>query len=169
MDATTKARTLRRDQTDAERRLWSRLRGHQLDGAHFRRQQPIGNYIVDFVSFEQRLVVELDGAQHAEQETYDSARTAWLESQGFRVMRFWNDQVLRETDGVVSAIRGAIERLCNAPPHPASPAERGGIHGRHSQSEPTTRVRSQPFGTNQVSTHPASLGCSFSTKNCMPT
>jgi very-short-patch-repair endonuclease len=106
--ATSRARRLRADQTDAERRLWSRLRGHRLDGVQFRRQQPIGAYIVDFVAFSHRVVVELDGGQHAEQEAYDAERTAWLEAQGFRVLRFWNDAVLRETDTVVAAIQAAL-------------------------------------------------------------
>ena len=106
--AVTRARRLRRDQTEAERRLWSRLRGHQVDGVQFRRQQPLGPYIVDFVCLSHRVVVELDGSQHADQEAYDDERTKWLKEQGFRVMRFWNDIALRETDGVIAAIQDAL-------------------------------------------------------------
>jgi very-short-patch-repair endonuclease len=76
----------------------------QMAGNRFRRQQPIGPYIVDFVCLEKRLVIELDGGQHAEQPEYDAERTAWLESQGFRVMRFWNNQVLEEIEIVKEAI-----------------------------------------------------------------
>ena len=106
--AIPRARRLRRDQTEAERRLWSRLRGHQVDGVQFRRQQPVGQYIVDFVAFSHRLIVELDGGQHAEQEAYDDERIQWLEGQGFRVIRFWNDLALQETDGVIAAIQDAL-------------------------------------------------------------
>ncbi len=98
------ARQLRRQSTDAERKLWSTLRNRQLAGYKFRRQVPMGNYIVDFVCFEKKLVVEVDGGQHQEQAEYDHVRTQWLQSAGFRVMRFWNNQVLTETDGVLQAI-----------------------------------------------------------------
>ena len=106
--STTRAKELRKSQTDAERTLWRHLRSQQLSGFKFRRQQPIGTYIADFVCFEQQLIIEIDGGQHANQAEYDSARTQWLESQGFRVMRFWNNQVLRETDGVVAVILEAL-------------------------------------------------------------
>jgi len=84
--------------------LWSHLRIKQMEGNRFRRQQPIGPYVVDFVCFEKKLVVELDGGQHAEQSAYDAERTTWLESQGFRVLRFWNHQVLREIEAVKEVI-----------------------------------------------------------------
>src|SRR5947207_1314956 len=95
------ARDLRRNMTDAERRLWRELRYRQQDGYKFRRQALVGKYIVDFVSFECKLVVELDGGQHADQIQYDEERTRWLESQGFRVLRFWNHQVFEEIDVVI--------------------------------------------------------------------
>lgn len=101
----SRARRLRRQATDAERLLWRKLRGKSL-GAKFRRQAPIGPYIVDFVCFEKKLVIELDGSQHASPQgrAYDATRTQWLESQGFRVLRFWDNQVLTETEGVLERI-----------------------------------------------------------------
>lgn len=100
-----RARELRKAMTDAERRLWGRLRNEQL-GARFRRQAPIGPYIADFVCFAQRLVIECDGGQHAEpvQAAHDGERTAFLEDAGFRVLRFWNNEVLGNLDGVVERI-----------------------------------------------------------------
>ena len=102
-----RARQLRSQSTDAERLLWAWLR-RRAAGPKFRRQQPIGSYIVDFVSFESRLIVEVDGGQHALDTAYDSARTAWLESQGYRVLRFWDNEVLKEIDAVADAIWQAL-------------------------------------------------------------
>ncbi len=98
--------------TDAESRLWSRLRRRQLEGHRFRRQVPIGGYIADFVCLKSRLVIELDGGQHneAENETLDSERTARLQKQGFRVLRFWNSDVLMETDSVMEAIYNTLSQ-----------------------------------------------------------
>ena len=104
--------------TDAERRLWQRLRGNQL-GVKFRRQHPFENYILDFVCLPLALIVEVDGGQHTEQAEYDSKRTALLEAAGFRVQRFWNNQVLNELDAVVEVIRATIETH----PHPNLPPE----------------------------------------------
>jgi len=104
----TKARTLRKNPTDVERALWQHLRRRQLGGDKFRRQQPIGPYIVDFVYFEKRLIIELDGGQHSEQVSYDSERTAWLEAQGFQLLRFWNDQVFKEIEAVKVLILEAL-------------------------------------------------------------
>jgi very-short-patch-repair endonuclease len=103
---TARARKLRHEATEAEKLLWSKLRARQLSGVKFRRQVPIGSYIMDFVSFERRLVVEIDGGQHAEAESqdYDKQRTTWLESQGFRVLRFWNNEVLTNLEGVLTRI-----------------------------------------------------------------
>ncbi len=101
---TDRARVLRKNSTDAERRLWQGLRRNQINGCKFRRQQPIGPYIVDFVCFEKRLIIEVDGGQHAQQLEDDLARTEWLRSQGFQVLRFWNNQILREIDSVKAAI-----------------------------------------------------------------
>ena len=98
------SRTLRKNPTEAEQALWSHLRMKQMGGNRVRRQQPIGPYIVDFVGLEKKLVIELDGGQHAEQSAYDAERTARLECQGFRVLRFWNNQVLEEIEIVKEAI-----------------------------------------------------------------
>ena len=97
----SRARALRNQPTLAEQHLWQRLRGKQINGVKFRRQQTIGGYIVDFISMEKKLIIELDGGQHAEQADYDAARTAYLESEGYRVLRFWNNQVLQQTLGSV--------------------------------------------------------------------
>ena len=98
--ANGRARALRARPTDAERKLWEALRNRQLEGHGFRRQAPIGRYIADFVCFGRKLVVEVDGGQHATDKDRAAARTAWFESQGFRVLRFWNNDVLGNTDGV---------------------------------------------------------------------
>ena len=105
---TSKARELRKAPTDAERALWKHLRLRQAGGYKFRRQQPIGHYIVDFVCLEQKLVIELDGGQHSQQVDYDLARSEFLASQGFRVLRFWNNQVLKQPDAVKAAILEAL-------------------------------------------------------------
>ena len=104
----TKVRQLRKNITEAECTLWKYLRLRQFEGHKFRRQQPIGKYIVDFVCFEKRLVVEVDGGQHSEQIDYDLKRSAWLEKQGFRVLRFWDNQVLKEIEGIKEMIIGAL-------------------------------------------------------------
>ena len=105
-----RARRLRNNPTDAEYRLWYFLRAQQLDGVKFRRQAPIGDYIVDFVTFERKLIVELDGGQHTQQKQYDDERTEWLNSQEFRVLRFWNHEVLEDTEAVVEVIWRAIRQ-----------------------------------------------------------
>jgi very-short-patch-repair endonuclease len=107
--STDKAKELRKSSTDAERKLWHHLRRYQMNGHKFRRQQPIGPYIVDFVCFEKKLIVEVDGGHHDQQAESDNARTEWLESQGFKVLRFWNNQVLKETESVKLAIMKALE------------------------------------------------------------
>jgi very-short-patch-repair endonuclease len=104
----SQARSLRSNPTEVERLLWRHLRFWQLDGYKFRRQQPIGSYIVDFVCLERRLVIELDGGQHAEETDYDSARDAWLRAEGFRVLRFWNNDVTQNIDGVKEQILNAL-------------------------------------------------------------
>ncbi len=104
-----KARSLRKNQTDAERRLWYHRRDHRLAGYKFRRQHPIGPFIVDFLCQEAWLIVELDGGQHALQLEEDRSRTAYLEKRGFRVVRFWNNQVLSEIESVLTVILGLLE------------------------------------------------------------
>jgi len=107
---TKSARELRNNLTDAERCLWHELKRRQIAGVKFRRQQPIGHFIVDFVCFERRVIVEVDGGQHAEQVHYDKQRTRWLEAQGYRVLRFWNNDVLANTEAVAQAVLDAVEK-----------------------------------------------------------
>jgi very-short-patch-repair endonuclease len=109
---TSRSRRLRRDSTEAERRLWSVLRNGQMNGLKFRRQVEIDGYIVDFLCPERRVIIEVDGGQHTPER--DARRTAFLESQGFRLIRFWNDDVLENLDGVWAMIEEAL----SAPPHP---------------------------------------------------
>ncbi|QSA98946.1 endonuclease domain-containing protein [Methylococcus sp. EFPC2] len=106
--ALSRARMLRKDMTDAERKLWRALRGQQIGGFRFRRQHVLGAYIVDFVCLEARLIIELDGSQHAERARYDDVRTAWLGKQGYRLIRFWNHEVLCSLDGVLTSITQAL-------------------------------------------------------------
>ena len=117
----SRARRLRRNPTEAERSLWQKLRFWQVNGYKFRRQQPLGNYVVDFVCLETRLVVEVDGGQHAQQADYDSHRDDWLSGQGFVVLRFWNNDVLNNIDGVMEVI---LKHLQGTPY--LSPSPQGG-------------------------------------------
>ena len=103
-----KAGELRKEPTPAESKLWSRIRNDQL-GVTFRRQHAVGNYIPDFCSPKAKLIIELDGSQHLEQEEYDKERTKYLESLGYKVIRFWNNDVTNNIDGVVLAIMNALE------------------------------------------------------------
>jgi very-short-patch-repair endonuclease len=103
-----RARSLRRNLTEAETMLWSKLRDRQVEGMKFRRQHTIGQYIADFICLERRLVVEVDGGQHAEAVATDAARTAIIAGHGFRVIRFWNSEVLGNTRGVVDEIADAL-------------------------------------------------------------
>ncbi len=138
--STERARALRNRPTEAERALWKHLRLRQMDGNKFRRQQPLGRYIVDFVCLEKRLIVELDGGQHAVQATADAARTAWLETQGFRMIRFWNQDVLQNMAAVRETIRQAL--LEERPPHPFPPPQRGeggGKGGRRREGQPPAK------------------------------
>jgi len=104
-----RSRQLRNEPTPAELRLWSHLRLKNLDGARFRRQYPIEGYIVDFCCIRKRLIVEVDGSQHADNAAYDERRTQILERQGFRVLRFWNGEVMQNIGGVVEAILAALQ------------------------------------------------------------
>ena len=103
-----RARALRKNPTDAERVLWHHIRRRQLGGYRFRTQHPVGNYIVDFYCLEERLAIELDGGHHSEQVTYDNERSAWLKARGYRVLRFWNNQVLGEIEAVKQVILDAL-------------------------------------------------------------
>lgn len=101
-------RRLRREKTDAEARMWRCLRDRRLAGLKFRRQHRIGIYIVDFVCVEMRLVVELDGGQHLERAGDDERRAGFLHDRGYRVLRYWNDDVLVQTDAVLEVIWAAV-------------------------------------------------------------
>ena len=98
------ARALRQNMTDAEHRLWRYLRAGRFHGIKFRHQYAIGQYIADFAALENRLIIELDGGQHADQQPYDQQRTAYLQSQGYRVLRFWNHDVLQRTETILEEI-----------------------------------------------------------------
>jgi very-short-patch-repair endonuclease len=134
-----RARELRRAQTPAEQHLWRRLRARQVSAHRFRRQQPLGRYIVDFVTLEARLVVEVDGDGHAATVARDRERDAWLASEGFRVLRFSNREVLTETEAVLERIFQAIGEYWNpgttgepeADPYPAE--------GPHPEGDPHPR------------------------------
>ena len=101
---TTRARELRSNPTDAERVLWRHLRLRQIGGYKFRRQRPIGPYIVDFVCLEKKLVVEVDGGQHSKQKASDDRRDSWLRSEGLTILRFWDHEVLTQLDEVKQVI-----------------------------------------------------------------
>ncbi|MEZ5460929.1 endonuclease domain-containing protein [Dokdonella sp.] len=117
------SRNLRSELTDAERKLWSRIRARQLEGVKFRRQHPIPPYIADFCCIERRLIIELDGSQH--NQRVDEARTRYLARSGWRILRFWDSEVLSQTDAVLEAIRNAVEKSY---PHPnPSPEGRGAL------------------------------------------
>lgn len=102
---TNHAKSLRKNSTKAEALIWSRIRSRQVEGIKFRRQQPIEKYIVDFVSFERRIIIELDGGQHASQKKKDQLREKRLTEDGFTVLRFWNNDVLENIDAVLEIIR----------------------------------------------------------------
>jgi very-short-patch-repair endonuclease len=106
--AISRARELRSNPTDAERTLWGHLRLRQIHGCKFRRQRPVGPYIVDFVCLEKRVVIEVDGGQHNKQKAYDDKRSAWLRSEGFSVLRFWDHEVLTQIDNVKELIWHAL-------------------------------------------------------------
>lgn len=131
MTTVQRARELRKHMTDAERLLWSRLRRRQVYGLHFRRQHPIGPFIADFACPGAGLVIELDGGQHARAKDKDAARTQWLEHAGYRVLRFWNTDVLTQIDAVLHVIAS----MTQAPPTRLPPL-RADACGWRSQSRP---------------------------------
>jgi very-short-patch-repair endonuclease len=112
------AKRLRRNQTDAERVLWFHLRDRRLQGLKFKRQVPIDRYVVDFCCADARLIIELDGGQHAIRTLEDANRTKVLEAMGYLVLRFWNNDVLQNTDGVLEEILNTLEQHRSEPPHP---------------------------------------------------
>jgi very-short-patch-repair endonuclease len=124
-----RAKSLRRKMTDAEQRLWSALRAHRLNGLGFRRQTPIGPFIIDYVCQQHHLVIEVDGGQHADSSN-DRERDRWLESKGYRVLRFWNTDVLTNLSGVLEAIINAVRESTPLPnPPPQGGRESGSAEG----------------------------------------
>ena len=123
------ARQLRQDQTTAERHLWNKLRNRQLDNWKFKRQVPRRHYIVDFLCAEAKLIIELDGAQHAGDEAiqYDAKRTAYLQASGYHVIRIWNNEVLEDVESVLNTIWNKLQDTSNQKqrPHSLSPEGRG--------------------------------------------
>ena len=113
------AKKLRKNMTDAERLLWQHLRNRELGGYKFRRQRPIGPYIVDFVCLEKKLVIEVDGGQHAGQVELDTKRSDYLKEKGYRAMRFWNNEVLQETESVLTVILSSLDGNVTFPLTPA--------------------------------------------------
>jgi very-short-patch-repair endonuclease len=106
-----RARVLRSNQTQAEQRLWYYLRARRFFWLKFKRQKPVGNYIVDFVCFSPKLIIEVDGGQHTEQEEYDDWRDRWLRNESFKVLRFWNNEVLSNTEAALESIRETVLSL----------------------------------------------------------
>jgi very-short-patch-repair endonuclease len=119
------AKYLRINHTDAEKLLWSHLKARRLNGLKFRRQQPVGKYIVDFICFEKRIVIEVDGGQHSWGKSKDEFRDKWLLEEGYSVLRFWNNDVLKNIDGVIQVIS---ENCSNHPPL-TPPIDGGGKRG----------------------------------------
>jgi len=122
-----RAHQLRRNTTDAEKKLWRHLRRLDLDGSHFRRQVPIGPYVADFACMAVRLLIEIDGSQHAEdrEKVHDAARTRWLEKEGYRVLRFWNNDITKNIDGVMEAVYAALHGSLSGEPVPLKHKRRG--------------------------------------------
>jgi very-short-patch-repair endonuclease len=151
--SSARARELRASSTDAERLLWLKLRDRRIMGAKFRRQVPFPPYTVDFCCFEAKLIVEVDGSQHAERMKQDAARTRRLEGDGFTVIRFWNNDVLTNTDGVLEAIltelntRGAP--FIAPPPRPRTENERARTQSRRKVKAAQSSVPSPLVGEGQ--------------------
>jgi len=121
-----RARDLRNNATDAERRLWRVLRGRQLGGFRFRRQFPIAGFIADFACPEARLIIEVDGEQHFENANYDASRSDALAARGYRVVRYWNNDVMSKTEGVLADIQSKLSEQNLTPSQPPPSAARKG-------------------------------------------
>ncbi len=137
---TERARKMRREMTPPEQRLWMELRANRFRNTKFRRQKVIGQYIADFAANDPKIVIELDGDSHASQADYDAARAAFLEGEGYRVVRFANRDVMTNLDGVLTVIAGVIDELrgCSPPPTPSPEGE-----GTMSSPSPLHKSRSQ--------------------------
>jgi very-short-patch-repair endonuclease len=154
-----RARKLRHDMTLAERKLWWHLRRLPLDGSHFRRQATIGPYFADFACHDLRLVVEIDGGQHSEDDQMiaDATRTEFLNARGYQVLRFWNNEVLDNIDGVLSTIAAAIGANSQSPPPPTPPPRSASLRGRrgaepqqlNKKNRETRRSSSQTSASDQ--------------------
>ena len=116
-----RAKALHGNMSPAEAKLWKHLRAHRMGDVHFRNQHAIGNYIVDFCAPRKRLIIELDGSQHLDQKEYDDERTRYLEARGYRVLRFWNHDVLNKTDDVLKAIWSVLREENEEDPLPGLP------------------------------------------------
>ena len=127
MDKVSKGRELRRDGSRAERICWHLLRDRRISGVKFRRQHPIGPYFADFACISRKLVIEIDGDHHAFQVAADARRTAAMEREGWRVLRFWANEAVQNPEGIWSAIKIALNERAQ-PPHPASPPSGGEEH-----------------------------------------
>ena len=112
------ARSLRRNQTDTEKKLWGFLRSRQFKGFKFRRQQPVDRYVADFCCLEKKLVIELDGGQHGGRQDQDAERTRFLEGKGFKVIRVWDNEVFENLEGVLELIRQRLEGSPSPRPSP---------------------------------------------------
>lgn|SRR5579864_330761 len=141
-----RAHQLRRNTTEVEKKLWRHLRRLDLDGSHFRRQVPIGPYIADFACMAARLLIEIDGAQHAEdrKKVHDGARTRWLEKEGYRVLRFWNNDITKNIDDVMEAVYAALHGSLSAEPAPLKHQRRGRRGSSHLPTPARSARRPSP-------------------------
>ena len=144
--------------TDAERRIWQTLRSQQMQGYKFRRQVPIGRYIGDFVCHEARMIVEIDGGQHDHSSPKESERSAFLQNEGYRLLRFWNNEVLTNLDGVHVTIADALGEAGPPTPSPSMGEGRGG--GASSASRPATKGRAAITPTQTLPHRGGGLSCS---------
>jgi very-short-patch-repair endonuclease len=144
--AAARARTLRQSMTEAEIRVWRMLRAHRMNGHKFRRQVPIGRYIADFVCHEARLVVEIDGGQHDHASARETGRTSFLQTEGYRILRFWNNEVLANPAGVYEMI---VSELAASPPPQPSPIKGEGVLAASWASTDIRRTPSHPSSQNR--------------------
>ncbi len=146
--ARLRARRLRRNTTDAEKLLWNCLRKLDLKGSHFRRQIPIGPYIADFGCMAARLLIEVDGSQHGEDQNkaYDDGRTRWLEKEGYRVLRFWNNDITGNMEGVMETVYAAIHGSLSAEPAPLKHRRRTRVRVTDLPTRRAARANPPPAG-----------------------